>query len=134
MRKIVPALALTGALVGLAAPAASAAPPGLPDDNPNPQSAVISTICPEVSPEYFDVWYPASRAFESQVEHNGGRQVGHPIGVDLPVGVRGTLGTTPPPGKGTESRTTQCYVVNPLLNPDPPYLVPVLVMVTGSPS
>jgi hypothetical protein len=61
---------------------ATAAPPGLPDDNPNPNALILPVDCEGFDP--FVVWAPNGNSFG----RGAAGTVGHPIGVDVGVGVQ----------------------------------------------
>ena len=66
---------------GLAGTAA-AAPPGLPEENPNPNALLLPVDCEGFEP--FSVWAPNGNSFD----RGKAGTVGHPIGVDVGVGVQ----------------------------------------------
>jgi len=74
-------LAAVVGVFGLAGPA-SAAPPGLPEDNPNPNAAIFPVDCEGLDP--FLVWAPNVNSFG----RGKAGTVGHPIGVDVGIGVQ----------------------------------------------
>ncbi|MGI9576850.1 MAG: hypothetical protein ACR2OH_01465 [Microthrixaceae bacterium] len=81
-----------------AAPVA-AAPPGLPDDNPNKNALVITVTCPDYNGgQPFKIWMPNSNGWMTA----GAAPVGHPIAVDVPVAVEKRE------GNGAHDRTVPC--------------------------
>ena len=92
---------------------AAAAPKGLPGENPNKNSLILPVAC-EGFDEPFLIWVPNGKA----VVDNGALVVGHPIGVDAPIGIQKT------PKQGSFARTIVC---------DSP-IGPVNVMPTGKPA
>ena len=100
-------------MVALAGSAA-AAPPGLPDENPNKNSYVVPVTCEGVNnDESFLIWIPNGKAFDQTAVDT----VGHPIGVDVPIGVGKNY------GQGAAARAITCETL----------IGPVLVMPTGKP-
>ena len=111
MRKPLVAAALIAALSWMAVPAL-AAPPGLPEDNPNKNAIVVPVTCDGVNDgQPFWIWVPNANSFPNA------DTVGHPIDVDVPVGVGKNK------GQGAAARAIEC--VTPL--------GPILVMPTGKP-
>ena len=111
MKKTLCAATIALAAIAMSAVPAGAAPKGLPAENPNPNSLILPVDCDGFDP--FLIWVPNGKA----VVNNGSNVVGHPIGVDVGVGIQKT------DKQGSFARTIVC---------DTP-LGPVNVMPTGKP-
>jgi hypothetical protein len=85
MKKLLAFVALVGGLTAFAAVPAMAAPPDLPDDNPNPNAFILPVQCDGYNDDLpFLIWVPDGSGFVN----GGAGAVGIPIGVDVPVGVQ----------------------------------------------
>lgn len=116
MRKFLAGLAIAVAATVVTTSVAVAAPPGLPEENPNKNSLVIPVICDGFNNEDpFLIWVPNGNAGSK-----GTAVVGHPIGVDVPIGIQKFE------GQGSFDRTIECVA----FTPDP---VVVYVMPAGRP-
>ncbi|MDH4171359.1 MAG: hypothetical protein OEW42_17395 [Acidimicrobiia bacterium] len=97
MRKTLMVAVLVVALSGLAALPAAADPPGLPSENPNKNAIVVPITCDGFNDDQpFMVWIPNANAFPQA------GSVGHPIGVDVPLGVQKFV------DQGSFPRTVEC--------------------------
>jgi hypothetical protein len=127
MRKLLAIIAILGAGLALGALPAAGEPPGIEpgiDNGPNKNAFVIPLQCDGFNDDQlFFVWIPNGRANERFLA-SGGTQgapaVGHPIGVDVPVGVQKV------PGQGAFDRTVACFA--------PALQTTVYIMPTGSPA
>jgi hypothetical protein len=113
MKKTLCAATIALAAVATGVAPAAAAPKGLPGENPNPNSLIIPVQC-EGFDDPFLIWVPNGKA----VVNNGTPVVGHPIGVDVSIGIQKTE------KHGSFARTIEC---------DTP-IGPVNVMPTGKPA
>ena len=111
VKKTLMAATIVLAAVAMGAAPAAAAPQGLPGENPNKNSLIIPVDCEGFDP--FLIWVPNGKA----VVANETNVVGHPIGVDAPIGIQKT------DEQGSFARTIVC---------DTP-IGPVNVMPTGKP-
>ena len=116
MRRVLFVLAVVATVSLVATASAHAAPPGLPDDNPNESAVIMTVVCPDFNDgQPFQIWIPNANGWQTA----GAAPVGHPIDVDVPVAVEKRA------GNGAHDRTVLCLT---------PLGIPAPVMPTGKPT